>query len=263
MTWTGAHHTFVGDLVATVSIGGISVDLIRRPTNGGGGNSRNLNGTYTFDDDATASFNSLPLPATEYPAGSYLSQGDLNAFNAAATTAAIWRLTIQDFFIGDVGAIDGGWTLSITVSNTAPILSGLDTPVIFDENTINATPQIIDADITFADLENNFDGGTLTVTGLLAEDTVAIRNQGAGAGEIGVSGTDVTFEGAVIGNFAGGAGGTFTVTFNDAATAAAIEALIENLTYADSSDAPTASRNLEIKVSDNAGFGRHRGDHDG
>ena len=70
MTWTGAHHTFVGDLVATVSIGGISVDLIRRPTNGGGGDSRNLNGTYTFDDDATASFNSLPLPATEYPAGS-------------------------------------------------------------------------------------------------------------------------------------------------------------------------------------------------
>jgi hypothetical protein len=35
---------------------------------------------------------------------------------------------------------------------------------------------------------------------------------------------------------------------------AAIEALIENLTYANSSDTPTASRSLELKVTDAAGF---------
>ena len=34
----------------------------------------------------------------------------------------------------------------------------------------------------------------------------------------------------------------------------AIEALIENLTYANSSDTPTASRSLELKVTDAAGF---------
>ena len=83
---------------------------------------------------------------------------------------------------------------------------------------------------------------------------MAIRNQGIGAGQIGVSGSDVTFGGTVIGSFAGGAGSTLTVTFNAAATAAAIEALIENLTYANSSDTPTASRSLELKVSDAAGF---------
>ena len=95
---------------------------------------------------------------------------------------------------------------------------------------------------------------TLTVAGLLAQDTVAIRDQGAGAGQIGVAGSDVNFGGSVIGSFAGGAGGTLTVTFNAAATAAGIEALIETLTYADSSDAPAASRSLELKVTDAAGF---------
>ena len=83
---------------------------------------------------------------------------------------------------------------------------------------------------------------------------MAIRNQGTGAGEIGVSGSNVTFGGTVIGSFAGGAGSTLTVTFNADATAAAIEALIENLTYANSSDTPTASRSLELKVTDAAGF---------
>jgi hypothetical protein len=83
---------------------------------------------------------------------------------------------------------------------------------------------------------------------------VAIRNQGIGAGQIGVSGNDVTFGGTLIGSFAGGAGSTLTVTFNAAATAAAIEALIENLTYANSSDTPTASHSLELKVTDAAGF---------
>ena len=75
------------------------------------------------------------------------------------------------------------------MANSVPTLTGLTTPVTFLEN---AAPQIIAADVTFTDPDNNFDGGRLTVTGLLTQDTVAIRNQGTGAGEIGVSGSDVT-----------------------------------------------------------------------
>ena len=140
------------------------------------------------------------------------------------------------------------------MANSVPTLTGLTTPVAFLENTVNAAPQIIDGDVTFTDPDNNFDGGRLTVAGLLAQDTVAIRNQGTGAGQIGVSGGNVTFGGSVIGSFAGGAGSTLTVTFNAAATAAGIEALIENLTYANSSNTPIASRSLELKVTDAAGF---------
>ena len=54
------------------------------------------------------------------------------------------------------------------MANSVPTLTGLTTPVAFLENTVNAAPQIIDADVTFTDPDNNFDGGTLTVAGLLA-----------------------------------------------------------------------------------------------
>jgi hypothetical protein len=140
------------------------------------------------------------------------------------------------------------------MANSVPTLTGLTTLVTFLENTVNGAAQIIDADVTFTDPDNNFNGGMLTVSNLLAQDTVAIRNQGTGAGAIGVAGSDVTFSGILIGSFAGGAGSTLTVTFNAGATAAGVEALIENLTYANSSDTPTASRSLELKVSDAAGF---------
>jgi FG-GAP-like repeat len=144
-----------------------------------------------------------------------------------------------------------------------PILTGLTTPVTFLENAVNAAPQLIDAHVSFTAAGNptNFNGGTLTVTGLLPEDTVAIRNQGTSFSQIGISGSNVIFGPVVlgggvtvIGSFAGGDGSTLTVTFNANAFTAAIEALIENLTYANSSDTPTASRSLELKVTDAAGF---------
>jgi hypothetical protein len=90
--------------------------------------------------------------------------------------------------------------------NTAPHLAGLASSVTFAENTVNAAPQILDSGVTFTDPDNNFDTGTLTVTGLLAEDTVAIRNQGSGAGQIGFSAGTVSIEGTDIGTATGGAG---------------------------------------------------------
>ena len=68
-----------------------------------------------------------------------------------------------------------------------PTLADFAPSVTFLENTVNAAPQLLDADVTFTDPDNNFNGGTLVVTGLLAEDIVSIRNQGTGAGQIGFS----------------------------------------------------------------------------
>lgn len=66
----------------------------------------------------------------------------------------------------------------------SPILTNLSSLVAFDENTVNATPQLLDADVTLVDAEGNFDGGTLTLTGVLAEDTVSVRHVGTGAGRM-------------------------------------------------------------------------------
>ena len=57
------------------------------------------------------------------------------------------------------------------MANSVPTLTGLDTPVTFLENTVNAAPQIIDGNVAFADANGDFSGGTLTVSNLLAEDT--------------------------------------------------------------------------------------------
>ena len=72
------------------------------------------------------------------------------------------------------------------MANSVPILSGLDAAA-FLENAVNGAAQLIDADVTFADADGHFSGGTLTVSGLLAEDIVSIRNQGTGNGQLGYS----------------------------------------------------------------------------
>ena len=81
-----------------------------------------------------------------------------------------------------------------------PTITDLEASVAFAENTVNASPQVIDPSVAFTAPDNSFDGGWLRVTGLLAEDTVSIRNQGTAAGEIGLSGDGtVTYGGVAIG----------------------------------------------------------------
>ena len=63
----------------------------------------------------------------------------------------------------------------------------------------------------------------------------------------------MSFGGVEIGTASGGTGGDLTVTLNGAADSAAIEALIENLTYLNSSNTPTATRTLAFHVTDDTG----------
>ncbi|RZL10805.1 MAG: DUF4347 domain-containing protein, partial [Rubrivivax sp.] len=84
-----------------------------------------------------------------------------------------------------------------------------------------------------------FDGGTLTVSftggSTASEDVLSIRNQGVGAGQIGLSAGNVTYEGVVIGSYTGGTSGSpLVVTLNASATAASVGALIGNVTYRNS-----------------------------
>src|SRR4030095_15010590 len=82
------------------------------------------------------------------------------------------------------------------------------------------------------------------------EDLVAIRNQGSGAGQIGVSGTHITYGGTIIGRCSAAPGATLPAPLNAAATVASSDALIQNLTYASTSEAPTPSRALVLNVTD-------------
>jgi len=128
-------------------------------------------------------------------------------------------------------------------------LTGLAPSVTFAEDTVNATPQLLDGDVAFT-ASGSLAGGRLVVGGLLAEDRVSILHQGTGAGQIGVSDTAISYGGVAIGTASGGQGSAFTVTFNSAVTGAAVDALIQRLAYANVSDAPTATRTLTLDVVD-------------
>ena len=218
-------------------------------------------GTDVEDDDTTLNYTVSALVAGTVQVGG----ASVSTFTAAQLAEGAVSFvhdgseTLTGFF--DVSAVDSNAASSdpikisatVTPVNDAPVLTGLGS-VSFAENVVNATPQLLDVDVTFTGAEANFDGGTLSLTRLLTEDTVSVRNQGTGAGEIGFDGTNVSYGNAVIGTLAGGsAGADLTITFNAAASSAAIDALIQNLTYANSSDAPTRSRELFLNVTDAAG----------
>jgi len=163
---------------------------------------------------------------------------------------------------------DGGAALTqvdssnITVSvNNPPAINTLagDT-LAYSEG---AGAQVIDqgtgATITDGD-SADFDTGTVTVSiqsgGDNAEDVLAIRNQGTGGGQIGVSGSTVTFGGTTIGTFTGGAGGNnLVVTLNANANATSAAALLQNITYQNTdTDAPTTgSRTVRFVLTDGDG----------
>ena len=101
------------------------------------------------------------------------------------------------------------------------------------------------------DVEGIAAGGSLTVTGLVPEDRISVRNQGSGAGQIGYDSTTfaVSFGSLQFGT-ASGTPGTYTITFDANVTADAVAALVENLTYSNISDTPTLNRTLNLVLND-------------
>jgi hypothetical protein len=89
----------------------------------------------------------------------------------------------------------------------------------------------------------SYNAGTLTVTltaNGTSDDRLEIRNTGTGAGQIGVSGSSVSYSGTAIGSFTGGSGVTpLLVTFNSSATPAAAQALLRNVTFRNVNASPS------------------------
>jgi hypothetical protein len=144
----------------------------------------------------------------------------------------------------------------------SPSLGDFAGTLTFGENLVNATPQIIDPAVSLLDLDSaNLDGGRVEIFYTQfggAEDQLGVRNQGTGVAQIGVTGNTVSYNdgsGAVaIGTLGGGTNGSLlTIDLNANASVDAVEALIQNLTYANSSNSPQASRTVSVRVYDGDG----------
>lgn len=141
--------------------------------------------------------------------------------------------------------------------SAAPVVDlALVAPVNYTEGT---APVVIAPSATVTDIDSvNFDGGNLTAS-LTANastvDVLGINNEGTAAGQIGVSGSDVTYAGVVIGTFTGGTGSTpLVVTFDADATVEAVQALQQNITFGITGDSEvTLPRTFQTVITDAAG----------
>jgi autotransporter-associated beta strand protein len=183
------------------------------------------------------------------------SDAILSPFNGISEGTGV-SIGGKTFLVSYVGG-DGNDVTLTAVANGAPGLTGFGPSAKVEQAGPSATPQTLDNAVVFTDAEGNFGGGTLVVSGLLAEDTVSVPSLGFDPGQFFIDENgavdDLYFEGVLIGTIAGGAGSTLTVTFNGAATVTAIDTLIQSLTLLDTSPDPTFSRTLSLTVTDSVG----------
>jgi hypothetical protein len=134
VTLFGAAHTWVGDLVVTISNGTTTADLMRRtgnpdPSSGGFGDSDDLGGDYTFADGEANLWtwvdgNTGVIPSGRWEASTTGPVGvgtpvDLSALFGGQSTLGTWTLAISDNAGGDIGDIQG-WGISFTSSAAIP-----------------------------------------------------------------------------------------------------------------------------------------------
>ena len=206
-----------------------------------------------------------------YDITSYISSQTQVRFVVTSTAGGPIYLGIDNFEIAYIAVNTGGTTafstatdtasLTVTPVNDVPTITSLSgdglaysegAGVVVIEQGGNAL--VADVDST------NLDTGTLTVSipagGDSAEDVLSIRHQGTGAGQIGVSGSTVTYGGTTIGTFTGGSSGSnLVITLNSSATPTAVMALVKNITYenTDTNAPTTGARTVRYVLTDGDG----------
>jgi hypothetical protein len=155
----------------------------------------------------------------------------------------------------DGNALTGG---PIVPASLAPVVSLPGSPLVY---LAGDSAVLLDASATVADADSlDFDGGVLSVriaSGSDSDDRLDIRSSGTGAGQISVSGSDVLYEGAVIGTYSGEAAGSASldVALGAGANPTSVQALLRAITYrnADATDPTNAARAVTASLSDGDG----------
>ncbi|MBX2823552.1 MAG: choice-of-anchor C family protein, partial [Gammaproteobacteria bacterium] len=167
------------------------------------------------------------------------------------------------YFLSDGSGATIATTVNVTVNpvNDDPLVNGLSGGATYTESQVNSGFQIFDTDVTVIDVDSSdFSGGSLSsfyVDPGLPEDQLGIVSSTTAGVGIEVSGSNVSFNGVLIGEITsdGTNGSSLTIDFNQAGhpSKAATEALIESIGYSNTSDTPTATRSLRATLEDGDG----------
>ncbi|HVQ08965.1 MAG TPA: Ig-like domain-containing protein [Allosphingosinicella sp.] len=194
-------------------------------------------------------------------AGMLTFQPDPNAFGAPY---ASFTFQVQDSGGTAYGGVDTDQTpntitISITPDNLAPVLdldsgtAGANAALTYTEN--DSATRIAPA-ATLTDDSADFAGGTITAR-FAANGAAADQLSLQSGNGIAVSPTDdtLTYGGVPIGFWSGGAAGAdLVVQLNANATAAAVEAVLRAIAYANLSDDPSVpARTIAVEVTDGDG----------
>lgn len=211
-----------------------------------------LSATHGYTPGNGDSYTIIVNDAADAVTGTFTGIAEGGSFAAGGNST---QLTAS--YIGGTG---NDVTLTAPI-NDAPVVGNLNGDSV--DHTEGGSATLLDSgsDATVSDSDSaDFDGGNVTVAIVTnrvdGEDLLAIRNEGSGIGQIGVSGSNVSYGGVLIGTFAGGSGSNdLVITLNANATPAAVQALVRNLTYANSNvtDPSTSSRTVRVTVNDGDG----------
>lgn len=177
------------------------------------------------------------------------------ANESSLTTIAVNVSDLGNTGLGPAQTDSDTVTITITAVNDAPVLTS---PAVAIGYTEDAVPTLLDPLASVSDIDSSdFDTGSVTVqlSAVDSADRVSVRNEGTAPGQIGVSGSTVTFGGSQIGTVVTGeSGGDLAIQFTANATPTAVTSLLRNLQFANVSDSPViASRALVLTVSDGDG----------
>ncbi|MBD1914725.1 MULTISPECIES: DUF4347 domain-containing protein [Cyanophyceae] len=203
---------------------------------------------FSFDGGVTAQ-------ALSNSNGALTGTSPAFSYNAGTVGAGVYPVT---FRVSQAGFADSYKTYNFVVADlSAPAIAGIGGDIV----TWGRDPVAIDAGgnatVSYAG-GSDLNGGFLRINPAFVDvgELVQVNNQGTGNGQISVSGSNVLYEGQLIGTIdatENGNGKALLINFTTAAaTPEAIEALIHNITYTNgTAGEPTdGNRSISIVLSD-------------
>ncbi len=221
----------------------------------------------SFSGSGSLTYNGGAVPAE-------IDVGDLGLLvftpgaNASGNGYASITFQVRDNGTASNGGIDldptpNTLTIDVTPVNDAPVISGMGNTLIYTENA--AATRIKPSGVSVSDVDSsNVNSGSLTIafangTGTLT-DQLSILSTGSGVTQISISGNNVRYGGTGssfnIGTWSGGTNGSpLVITFTSSnATVLAVQALLQSIAYANSSDNPVGGqRELSFTLNDGDG----------
>lgn len=212
-------------------------------------------GTFTGGSGSTPLL--ITLNASSTPANVQALLRNITFRSITTTPSTAIRTIRAELKDGDGGTRTVSKTVTVLVPNQPPTILNYGPTLAY---VAGGAAVFLDTDVTVTDSDSlNFDGGSLKIyqnSTAHTSDRLRILNQGILAGQIGVSGTTVTFGNVTIGTFtATGGNGTIPllVTLNSSATPAAIQALLRRVTFSNLVGATTAIRTVRVALDDGDG----------